>query len=391
MSALDRVYLDHNATTKPDPEVVAEMLACLERTFGNPFSLHRHGQEARHVVEQARQRVAALVGADPAAVVFTSGGTDSVNRLCRWLEAQAPPGRRHVVTSAVEHQAVLTCCRWLESRGYVVDLVRPGRDGRVSARAVEEAMRPDTALVSVMLANNETGALQPVREIAAAAHARGLVMHTDAVQAAGRVPVSVAELGVDWLTLSAHKIHGPKGVGALVRGPTAAGATEPIRAGDQAAVLRTGTENVPGIAGFGRACELARQRLGADGARVVALRDRLEAALRQAVPEAVPNGDSEPRLPNTLNLSFPGIDGTVLALNLDLEGIAVSTGSACTATNREPSHVLLAMGRTPAEARGAVRFSLGRGNTEAEIDRVAETVSRLWQRLRHRSGGAHDA
>lgn len=381
---MDTVYLDHNATTPPDGDVVRAVADSLTCGWGNPSSLHAYGQEAARILDTARARTAALVGVLPGQVVFTSGGTEANNQVLLGLFFSGGKSGRHVVVSGLEHQAVLNPCELLEAQGWRVTRVAPGRDGVVSPDAVAGALCPDSALVSIMLANNETGVIQPVQAIAESAHARGVPVHTDAVQAVGKVPVSMPELGVDFLSFSAHKLYGPKGVGALCFRNVGQG-TALLLGGHQEQGRRGGTENLAGIAGFGKACELAVARLAEDAARVRPLRDRLEAGIKAFCPDAVVHGDGVRRLPNTSHVSFPGVESTVLALNLDLLGMAVSTGSACTAASRASSHVLLAMGVPPALALSAVRFSLGRGNSEADIDRCLDALRQLLPRLRARS------
>jgi len=373
------IYLDHNATTCPDPEVVAAVTRCLEATWGNPSSLHAGGQAARAVLQRARTEAARLIGAHPQEIVFTSGGTEADNQVLLGLPAAAG-GPRHVVTTAIEHQAVLRPCEVLEAAGWRVTRVAPDRCGRVEAAAVVAALEPDTALVSVMLANNETGVLQPVREIAAAVRPRGIPVHTDAVQALGRVPVVVADLGVDFLSASAHKLHGPKGVGFLY---VRKGREWPalLNGGHQESNRRAGTENLPGIAGLGTACGLASARLDVDRRAMGTLRDRFEQGLRLVCPGVCIHGEGVERLPNTTYASFPGIDAVALTMNLDVLGIAVSTGSACTASQRTPPHVLTAMGARPELALSAVRFSLGRGTTTHDIDATLHALADVVQRL----------
>jgi len=377
---MNRIYLDHNATTQPDPAVLAEMIPCLEGVYGNPSSTHGFGQEARRVVDLARQRVASLIGAVPEEIVFTSGGTESNNHALRGTAESLGKRSRHVVTTAIEHQAVLEPCRRLEQTGYRVTYVAPDRDGRVWPEAVGAAMTEETILVSVMLANNEVGTIQPLREIADVAHRRGAWVHTDAVQAVGKIPVSVNDLHVDLLSFSAHKFHGPKGIGALYRREGRQPAPF-ILGGSHERQQRAGTENVPGIAGFGKACELAGQRLAETSERVRALSNRLARGIVERMPGARIYGHPTDRLPNTVSAGFAGINGEHLAMSLDIQGIAVATAAACSSSSKTPSHVLLAMGCTPEEATGAIRISLGIGNTEAQIDRtiavLAETVTRL--------------
>jgi cysteine desulfurase len=370
------VYLDHNATTPLDPEVRAELDAAND-VFGNPSSVHAAGQAARRVVDVARARVARLVGARPEEVVFTGGGTEADNlAVLGAAAAMRAAGRPGVLASAIEHQAVLNPCRSLGTAGVPFATLPVDGEGVLHLGSLEAAITSGApiGLVSVMLANNDTGAIQPVAEVAARARPRGIVVHTDAVQAAGKVPIDLAALGADLLSLSAHKIGGPKGVGALVvrRGTP----IDPIAfGGHQERGLRPGTENVPAIAGFGRACALAADRLAADADRVRALRDRLEAAVVAEVSDTLINSAGAPRLPNTSNFAFAGIEGELLAIHMDLLGIAVSTGAACATGDREPSHVLIAMGRTPDEARSTLRVSLGRATTEDEVDRAAEAIA----------------
>ena len=374
--AMQRIYLDHNATTRPHPAVVEEMLVCLRDGFGNPSSIHSFGQEARRVLDRARERVADLIGAEPEEIVFTSGGTEADNHALVAVARSLPSRGMHIVTSSVEHQAVLNTCHHLEENGWRVTYVPADHDGVVAAGAVEAALASDTILVSLMLANNDVGTLQPVAEVAALARARGILVHSDAVQALGRVPVDVKALGIDLLSISAHKLYGPKGVGALF---ARRGVTLPalLHGGHHEHHRRAGTENVPAIAGFGRASVLAGQTMSDRTERSRRLRDRLEQGILGRVPRARLNGHPVNRLPNTANLSFVGLDAETLALGLDLLGVAVSTGSACSSESRQPSHVLLAMGRSAEEARSSIRFSVGEENDEEQIDRAIEAVKRV--------------
>jgi cysteine desulfurase len=380
LTRADPIYLDNNATTQPDPAVVAEMLPCLQTVYGNPSSMHGFGQEARRILDVARQRVASLIGAMPEEIIFTSGGTEANNHaLWGAAEALGRPGS-HIVTTAIEHEAVLNPCRRLEKAGYRVTYVAPDHDGKIVPAEVAAAMTDHTVLVSVMLANNEVGTVEPLREIAEIAHACGAWVHTDAVQAVGKISVDVDDLQVDFLSFSAHKFHGPKGVGALYcrRGRELAAF---ILGGAHERRQRAGTENVPGIAGFGRACELAASRLAETSVRVRGLSGRLTRGILERMPNARIYGHPTSRLPNTVSLSFPGIIAEHLAMSLDIQGIAVATTAACSSSSKTPSHVLLAMGCTREEALGAIRLSLGADNTEAQIDRtvgvLAETVGRL--------------
>jgi cysteine desulfurase len=380
MSAgVTRVYLDHNATTPVDPRVVDAMLPFLREQYGNPSSLHWFGQRARAAVEEARASVAALVGAEPADVVFTASGSESDNMAVRGVAARAKEPRRGVVVSAIEHHAVLNTAKGLREDGVPVAVVRADASGLVDLDDLAAKVDSSTALVSLMLANNETGVVQPVAEAARLAHERGALAHCDAVQAAGKVKVDVRALGVDLLTLSAHKLYGPKGIGCLVvrRGTPMAPL---VRGGGQERNRRAGTENVAGIVAFGAAARLAAEGLEAETARVAALRDRLEARLL-ALPEAERNGEG-PRLPNTTNVSFAGAEAEGLLIALDLEGVAVSTGAACAAGAVEPSHVLRAMGFAPERVQSSLRLSLGRSTTRADVDRAADVIAAVLARMR---------
>lgn len=375
------IYLDHNATTPPAPDAVRAMNDCLTHTWGNPSSLHACGQAARAACESARRNLAELINAQPPHILFTGSATEATNQLLLGPLLRPDARPRHLVISAIEHPCVLEPARALEAMGWSIAHVRPDANGRIDPKAVADALRPDTALVSIMLANNDTGVIQPIREIADLVRSRGIPMHTDAVQAVGRIPVDFAALGVDFLTLSAHKFYGPKGVGALVFRDAAA--VPPfLRGGSQEQTLRPGTENTPGICGLGAAARLARLTLAADAARIGALRDRLQAGLAAAFPDARVNGADAPRVPGTLNVTFPGIDAVAAVMNLDMADIAAATTSACSTAKREPPHVLTAMGLAPELALASLRFSLGRANTEAEIDRVLAVLAELIPRLR---------
>jgi cysteine desulfurase len=374
-----RVYLDHNATTPVDPRVLDAMLPFLGDDFGNPSSLHWFGQRARAAVEEARASVAALVGADSAEIVFTASGSESDNMALRGATAKAAPPRTGVVCSAIEHHAVLNTAKAMRDEGGKAAIARVDEHGVLDLSDLAAKVDDTAAVVSVMLANNETGALQPVPEAAGIARARGALVHCDAVQAAGKVPVDVRALDVDLLTLSAHKLYGPKGVGCLyVRRGTRMAPL--VRGGGQERNRRAGTENVAGLVGFGAAAVLAREGLEAESVRLAALRERLEGRLL-AIPGALRNG-GERRLPNTANLSFEGTESEALLIALDLEGIAVSTGAACAAGGVEPSHVLRAMGLPPERVQSSLRLSLGRGTTEADVDHAADVITRAVARQR---------
>lgn len=374
---VQRVYLDHNATTGIDPQVLETMLPFLREECGNPSSIHASGNVARTALEGARRKIAQAINCTARRIVFTGSGTEA-NNLAIFGGARSLEGKgRHLVTTAVEHPAVLAPCRALQNEGWEVTVLPVNADGVVEVAAFEAALRPGTTLASVMLANNETGALQPVADFARIARSRGVLFHTDAVQALGKIPVDVESLGVDLLSLSAHKVHGPKGVGALyIREGLE---LEPlIYGGGQERGLRAGTENVAGIVGFGKACEIALRRLNGGAMKATErFRNRLEEGIRDIVPEARRNGPEKGRLPNTLNMTLPGIRGESLVLFLDRRGIAFSSGSACKSGNPDPSHALLAMGLSADEAHCAVRFSLGAGTTQEEIDYVLKALEQV--------------
>jgi cysteine desulfurase len=380
-----RIYFDHNATTPVDPGVGEVMVRVLRDEFGNASSVHHFGQRAKAVLDDARSAVGSLIGAEPSELVFTSGGTESDNFALRGVaEALEPTGRRHLMASAIEHEAVLVTLKALARRGWRTTLLPVDTTGILNHDALEGALSDDTALVSVMHANNEIGTVQPIARLAELAHARGALFHTDAVQSIGKVPVDVRALGVDLLSLSAHKFNGPKGAGALwiKRGTRI---TAILTGGKHERARRAGTENVPAIAGLGATAELASRKLGPEAARLAALRDRLEAGVRASVAGTAVNGAIEPRVPNTTNISFDGVEAESLLIALDLEGVAVSTGSACSSGTLEPSHVLRAMGFPPHRTQNSIRISLGAGNTDAEVDYFLDKLPRVVEKLRRLS------
>jgi cysteine desulfurase len=380
-----RIYFDHNATTPVDPGVGEVMVRVLRDEFGNASSVHHFGQRAKAVLDDARSAVGSLIGAEPSELVFTSGGTESDNFALRGVaEALEPTGRRHLIASAIEHEAVLVPLKALARRGWRTTLLPVDTTGILNPDGLERALSDDTALVSVMHANNEIGTVQPIARLAELAHARGALFHTDAVQSIGKVPVDVRTLGVDLLSLSAHKFNGPKGAGALwiKRGTRI---TAILTGGKHERARRAGTENVPAIAGLGAAAELASRKLGPEAARLAALRDRLEAGVRASVAGTAVNGAIEPRVPNTTNISFDGVEAESLLIALDLEGVAVSTGSACSSGTLEPSHVLRAMGFPPHRTQNSIRISLGAGNTDAEVDYFLDKLPRVVEKLRRLS------
>jgi cysteine desulfurase len=376
------IYLDHNATTPLAAPAFDAMQRALHDDFGNPSSVHVFGQRAKALMDDARTQVAALLGAEASEIVFTSGGTEADNLALRGVaEAAEALGRRHLVTSAIEHEAVLSTAKALARRGWSVTALDVTPEGYVTVNALDAALRPDTACVSIMHANNEVGTVQPIEALASLARARGAVFHTDAVQSVGKIPVDVTSLGVDLLSLTAHKFHGPKGAGALwIRRGTRLFPAQ--TGGRQERNRRAGTENVPAVVGFGVAARLARERLATEGPRLAGLRDRLESGILTRIDGTTVNGGPGPRVPNTTNIGFEGIEAESLLIALDLEGVAVSTGSACSSGTLEPSHVLKAMGCSAHRTQNSLRFSLGAGTTATEIDTVIDVLPRLVERLR---------
>jgi cysteine desulfurase NifS len=374
-----RVYLDNNATTAMATTVREAMLPYLETRQGNPSSIHGAGRDARTAVAEARRQVARLIGARPSRIVFTGGGSEADNLALKGVAFAQHCQGRHIVTTQIEHPAVLKACEFLERTGFEVTYLGVDSDGLVDPEELRRALTDATILVSVMLANNEVGTIEPIRELAAVAHERGVLFHTDAVQAAGKIPVDVEELGADLLSVSAHKFHGPKGVGALYvrRGV----ALEPlVHGGKQESGLRGGTENVAAIVGMGRAAELA-QGSQRDGAAIRERRDRLEREILEAVPGGQLNGHRERRLPNTLNLTLPELRGEALVVALDQHGISLSSGSACKAGSPEPTHVLLAMGRSEEQAHCSVRFSLSQETTDEDVETTAAALRRVLEEM----------
>ena len=382
----ERIYMDHNATTPVHPEVLAAMWPFYEQEWGNASSIHWAGRSPKNAIDDAHEAVSALIGCKPRDLFFTSGGTESDNTAVIGSALAQRERGKHIVTSAIEHKAILDTTYGLESlHGYSTTYLGVDKKGRHDLDAFRAALRDDTVLVSVMLANNELGNVNAIADLAEIAHERGVVVHCDAVNALGKIPVDVEALGVDMLSISAHKVYGPKGVGALyVRRKTPFEAL--IRGGGQERGRRGGTYNTAGVVGFGRAAELAAARVQpAAMAKIAALRDRLESSICSDLDGVEVNGDLARRLPNTTNLSFSNVDGEGLVLNLDLKGIAISTGSACTSGSLDPSHVLVALAKEERWLAAAIRFSLGESNTEPEVDRVAATLGSEVRRLRRLS------
>jgi cysteine desulfurase len=389
---MQHFYFDHNATAPVAPEVLRDLTATLVEVCGNASSIHHYGQAAKQRLEGARREIAARIGGDEREIVFTSGGTESDNLAIFGIGRRKIIGARskkHIITSTIEHPAVLNACAQLESEGCEVTYVPVGEDGVVRVEEVKRALRPATVLITIMHANNETGTIQPIREIAALVRTSGAVFHSDGVQMAGRVPVKVRELGVDLYSISGHKFGAPKGIGALYVRKTIT--LDPmLYGGHHERDRRAGTENVPGASALGRAAALAF-----DWSEIAPLRDRLERGILDRVPGTQVNGSTEHRLPNTTNIRFDGIEGEAIVIALDLRGYAISSGSACSSGAVEPSHVLLAMGLRPEDARSSVRFSLGPQNTETEVDGLIEAVAASVAHLRRisplPSGAAADA
>src|SRR5262245_7070323 len=372
------VYLDSNATTPMRPEVLAAMLPVFTEHFGNASSIHWFGQHAKSLIDDARQHVAKLIGAEASEIVFVSGGTEADNFAIRGMK------RGHIITSRIEHHAVMHTCKDLEKQGYDVTWLPVSKDGVLDPDDVRKALRPDTILISIMHANNEIGTIQPIEEIGKIAAEADVYFHSDGVQSTGKIPVEVRRLGVDLYSISAHKIHGPKGVGALfIKKGTPLKPT--MTGGGHERNRRSGTENVAGIVGFGEAARLAREGLAREMQRVRELRDRLESSLKSKIEFIHVNAEGAPRLPNTSNIMVDYAEGEGLVISLDLKGVAVSTGSACSSGSLEPSHVLTAIGKTPDEAHGSLRFSLSSMTTEEEIDYVTGVLPGIVERLRELS------
>jgi cysteine desulfurase len=379
-----RVYFDYNATTPIHPEVASFVKGFFHELFGNPSSPHWAGRETRPYVDEARERVAAMIKAKPEEIVFTSGGTEADNQAIKGAAYAFRGKGNHIITTKIEHPAVLNTCAYLEGKGFSVTYVDVDRSGMVDPGDVKKAIRKETILVSVMQANNETGTLLPLREIGAVAREAGVLFHSDLVQAMGKIDIDVNELNVDLGSFSAHKVYGPKGIGALYM-REGLDIDNLIHGGHQEMGRRAGTENTLGIAAFGKACEVIMGEMAEETARIEFLRQRLLRGLEASVGDLRVNGDRERRLPNTLNLSFEFVESESLLIGLDLAGIAVSSGSACSSGSTEPSHVLLAMGIAPEVCQSALRISLGRGNTEEDIDYALEVIPRVVGRLREMS------
>lgn len=380
---MNRIYLDHNATTPVHLEVKEAMLPYFEEFFGNASSVHSYGREAREAIDVARENVAELIGASSSTeIVFTSGGTEADNHAIKGT-AYSNVGKKgnHIIISPIEHHAVENSCEYLEKKGFEVTHLKVDEYGVIDLQNLEDSIKDTTILISVMHANNEVGTIQPLAEVGKIAKERGIILHTDAVQSVGKLPVNVNELGVDLLSLSGHKIYGPKGIGALyIRRGTRIDSL--LHGGHHERNRRAGTENVPGIVGLGKAAEIAKKEMESEREHLWTLTEKLSSGIQEKIEFVRQNGHPEQRLPNTLNFSFQFIEGEGLILSLDMHGISVSTGSACTSGSLEPSHVLTAMGLSAEIAHGSLRFSLGRDNTEEEIDYVLEVLPNTVNRLR---------
>ena len=381
MSEMKRIYMDHSATTPVAPEVLEAMLPYFSEKFGNASSLHSFGLEAKEALEESREKVAGLLGAKPEEIIFTAGGTESDNLALKGIARKNQKSGKHIITTRVEHPAILECCRKLEKEGFEVTYLPVTNEGLVEIATLESAIRSDTILISVMHANNEVGTIQPLEEIGRLASEKDIYLHTDAVQSVGKIPTDVNKLGVDLLSLSAHKLYGPKGVGALyIRNGTRLESI--IQGGGHERGLRSGTENIAGIVGLARAAVLAGETMTMEAERLTRLRDRLAELVLLKVKESWINGTMKMRLPGNLNFGFKYVEGESLLLFLDSLGISVSTGSACSSHKLEPSHVLLSLGLKPEECHGSLRITLGRSNTMEEVDYVALGIARAVERFR---------
>ena len=378
---MKRIYLDYAATTPTCPEVAKAMLPYFTEVFGNPSSIYSYGQEAKGAIEEARIQVAELIGTRDEEIVFTSGGTEADNFAIKGVAFANKNKRDHVIISSIEHHAVIETCKFLEKRGFNVTYLPVDEYGLVDPGDVKKAITNKTILISVMHANNEIGTIEPIDEIGKIAKDAGIYFHTDAVQTVGHIPVDVNELGVDLLSMSAHKLYGPKGIGALyIRKGTKLASF--IHGGEQERRWRAGTENVPGIVGLGRAAELARQKMSEEAERLAYLRDKLIKGILERIDHTHLNGHPSRRLPNNVNVSVDFVEGESMLLNLDLEGICASTGSACSSSSLEPSHVLLAMGLSHEHAHGSLRLTLGKWTTDGMIEQVLDVLPRIVAKLR---------
>ena len=378
---MNRIYMDHGATTKPDPEVVNAMLPYYNEFFGNASSLHSTGQDAAKALNRSREIVADLIGARSDEIIFTSGGTESDNLALKGIAYHKKNAGKHIITSIIEHPAILNTCKYLGEKGFSITYVPVDGQGVVNPEDIAAAITDDTILISIMHANNEIGTIQPIKEISKIAHEHDVLMHTDAVQSVGKIPVNVDDLGVDMLSISGHKIYGPKGVGALyVRKGTRLQSL--VQGGAHEFGKRAGTENIPGIVGFAKAIELADQRLSEDEKHLINLRDTMIKKLLDSIPYSYLNGHPTQRLPNNVHIRFNFVEGESLLMMLNIKGVDVSTGSACSSKSLEPSHVLMALGISPEEIHGSLRITMGRENTMDEVNYVVENLIEIVKKLR---------
>ena len=381
---MKRIYMDHAATTPTAPEVLEAMLPYFSDNYGNASSLHSFGRDAREAIEDARSRVAKFINAEPSEIYFTSGGTESDNLALKGIAWRNKSKGRHIVTSAIEHPAILETCRALTDQGFEVTYLSVTKEGLVEIEALKSALREDTILISIMHANNEIGTIQPIEEIGKIAAEKDIYFHSDGVQTTGKIPVDVKALGLDALSISGHKLYGPKGIGALYL-RKGVKIESILQGGGHEGGLRSGTENVPGIVGLGKACDLAKETMTKEAERLTALRDRLKTVVLSSIEESWLNGHPTKRLPSNLNFGFKYIEGESLLLLLDSKGIAASTGSACSSKKLAPSHVLTAIGLKPEDSHGSLRITLGRGNLREDIDYAGEAIQESVERLRKMS------
>lgn len=377
-----KVYLDNNATTPIHPDVFEAMAPYLKEHYGNPSSVHQFGRHVKVEIDKAREKVAELLNADPSEIIFCSGGSESDNMAIKGVALTHFKGKKHIITSQVEHPAVLDSCRLLEKIGFEATYVKVDQYGMVNPEEIKEAIKENTALISIQHSNNEVGTIQPIKEIGEIAKGKNILFHSDAVQSFGKIPINVKDINVDFISLSGHKINGPKGIGALYIKKGTSKLFPIISGGHHERNRRAGTENVPGIIGFGITCEIAKKKMASESKYLEELRDSLHQKLTNSIPKIALNGHLTKRLPTTLNLGFECVEGESIIINLDLNGIAASTGSACSSGSLEPSHVLTAMGISPEKIHGSIRFSFGKGNTEEDVNYVAEILPPIIKKIR---------
>ncbi len=380
-----KVYLDNNATTPIHPEVFDSMAPFLKEYFGNPSSAHQFGRSIKVKIDEAREKLAELLNADPSEIYFCSGGSESDNMAIKGVALSNSNKKKHIITSQVEHPAVLNTCRLLEKNSYEVTYVKVDQYGMVNPEDVKDAIKEDTMLISIQHSNNEIGTFQPIEEIGKIAREKNILFHTDAVQSFGKLPLDVEKLNVDFLSVSGHKLHGPKGVGALYIKRGTSKLFPIISGGHHERNRRAGTENVPGIIGFGKACEIAKKEMGPGSKYIASLRDSLHEKLKNTIPKINLNGHPTKRLPTTLNIGVECVEGESIMINLDLQGVAISTGSACSSGSLEPSHVLTAMSILPEKIHGSLRFSFGRDNNEDDVNYVAQILPPIVKKIRANS------